>query len=136
MNFHEDQPSTSGPPIALIVDDDPQVLPLLVRCLRTEGFQTLAAHSVIEAHQMAEQASTIDVLVADIFLGDGWGGDLAFQLQQVHPRMAVVFVSGQAGADPILRHGIQEHMTFLEKPFTLAELAVAVGKAMEGRASP
>jgi two-component system cell cycle sensor histidine kinase/response regulator CckA len=114
----------------MAVDDEPQVLRLIVRCLQSEGFEVLAAHSRAEAERTAEQAGAIDVLVTDIFLGDGWGGELAFRLQEEHPNLAVVFISGRAGEDPILRHGIQEHMVFLEKPFTIVGLTEAVHRAI------
>jgi two-component system cell cycle sensor histidine kinase/response regulator CckA len=117
------------PPVALAVDDDPQILRLIVRGLEAEGFDVRAAHSRAEAEQAVEEAGSIDLLVTDIFLGDGWGGDLAFRLQEEYPNLAVVFISGRAGEDPILRHGIQDHMVFIEKPFTLVELAEAVRKA-------
>ena len=119
-------------PIALAVDDEPQVLRLISRCLRKEGFHVLPAHSRAEAEQAVEKAPSIDVLVTDIFLGDGWGGELAFALQQRFPNLAVVFVSGRAREDPILRHGIQDHMIFLEKPFSVVQLSEAVTKARAG----
>ena len=122
-------------PVALAVDDEPQVLRLMVRCLQSEGFEVLAAHSRAEAEQTVEGTEAIDVLVTDIFLGDGWGGELAFKLREEHPTLAVVFISGRAGEDPILRHGIQEDMVFLEKPFTLVELADAVREAT-GKSPP
>jgi len=124
--------SHPGPPVALAVDDDPQVLRVIVRCLQSEGFEVLSAHSRAEAERTAEKVGSIDVLVTDIFLGDVWGGELAFRLQEEHPNLAVVFVSGMAGEDPVLRHGIQDHMVFLEKPFTILGLAEAVRKAMDG----
>ena len=118
-------------PIALAVDDDPQVLRLIVRCLESEKFEVFAAHSRTEAEKISEDLESVDLLVTDIFLGDGWGGELAFRLQEEHPDLAVVFISGRAGEDPILRHGIQEHMVFLEKPFTLVSLADAVHQALD-----
>ena len=118
-------------PIALAVDDEPQILRLIVQGLEAEGFEVLPAHSRAEAEQMAERASSIDVLVTDIFLGDGWGGELAFHLQEEYPNLAVVFISGRVGQDPILRHGIQDHMVFVEKPFTIVQLTDAVSQAME-----
>jgi len=118
-------------PVALAVDDEPQMLRLIVRCLESEGFEVLSAHSRVEAERTLEEAENVDVLVTDIFLGDGWGGELAFRLQEEYPNLAVVFVSGQASEDPVLRHGIQDHMVFLEKPFTLVELAEAIRKAMD-----
>lgn len=122
-------------PIALAVDDEPQILELVVKGLRNQGFKVLPAHSRAEAEAMADQVDSIDALVADIFLGDGWGGELAFRLKERHPGMAVVFISGLAGEDPILRHGVQDHMVFLEKPFTLSELSDAVGDAVRKAAS-
>ena len=116
-------------PLALAVDDEPQVLRLVVRCLKAEGFEVLAAHSRDEAEQAAAGAGSIDLLVTDIFLGDGWGGELAFRLQEEHEALAVVFISGRTSEDPILRHGIQDHMVFLEKPFTVVELSDAVKQA-------
>ena len=35
-------------PVALAVDDEPQVLRLIARCLRSEGFHVLLAHSRAE----------------------------------------------------------------------------------------
>ena len=123
--------SHPGLPVALAVDDEPQVLKLIVQCLRSEGFEVIAAHSRAEAEQAAGEAPSLDVLVTDIFLGDGWGGELAFRLQETYPSLAVVFISGRADEDPILRHGIQEHMVFLDKPFTIVGLAKAVDQAIE-----
>ena len=120
-----------GLPVALAVDDEPQVLRLVVQSLRSEGFDVLSAHSRAEAEQEAERVGSIDLLVTDIFLGDGWGGELAFRLQENHPGLAVVFISGRAGEDPILRHGIQEDMVFLEKPFTVVGLKEAVEQAID-----
>jgi DNA-binding NtrC family response regulator len=119
-----------GLPVALAVDDEPQVLRLIVRCLRSEGFEVLGVHSRAEAEKTAETLGAIDVLVTDIFLGDGWGGELAFRLREEHPALAVVFISGHAAEDPILRHGIQDHMVFLEKPFTMVGLSEAVHRAI------
>lgn len=125
MRHHPDTP------VAIAVDDEPQVLRLIVRGLETEGFTVLAAHSRAEAEGLLESIRKVDVLVTDIFLGDGWGGDLAFRLQEKHPDLAVVFISGRADQDPVLRHGIQDHMVFLEKPFTIVELVGAVKKVWE-----
>ena len=72
-------------PIALAVDDEPQMLRLIIRSLESEGFEVLHAHSRAEAERVVEDIDTIDVLVTDIFLGDGWGGELAFRLQEEHP---------------------------------------------------
>ena len=119
-------------PVALVVDDDPEMLGTLVRCLEADGYEVLAANSRDEVESIANEADRIDVLVTDIFLGDGWGGEVAVRVRQDHPELAVVFISGRAQEDPVLRHGIQEHMVFLEKPFTYSALTEAVLRARSG----
>ena len=94
-------------PVALVVDDDPDMLGTLVRCLESDGYEVLAAQSRDEVESIADEADWIDVLVTDIFLGDGWGGEVAVRVRQDHPELAVVFISGRAHEDPVLRHGIQ-----------------------------
>jgi FixJ family two-component response regulator len=96
-----------------------------------ESYTVLAARSRGEAEGLLEATDRVDVLVTDIFLGDGWGGELAFRLQERHPNLAVVFISGRVGEDPILRHGIQDHMVFVEKPFTKVQLSEAVSEAQQ-----
>jgi DNA-binding NtrC family response regulator len=114
------------------VDDEPQILRLVKRYLTGEGYHVITAQSRAEAEDAVEQTGSINVLITDIFLGDGWGGELAFTLQEMHSKIPVVFISGRVGEDPILRHGIEDHMVFLEKPFSLDALTDAVQKAMDG----
>lgn len=123
-------------PVGLVVDDDPQVLKLLVRGLKAQGFHVVSAHSREEAEQAGQGLSSLDVLVTDIFLGDGWGGELAYSLKADWPGLAVVFISGETADDPVLRHGIESHMVFLEKPFTLFQLAEAVEAATGAAQTP
>lgn len=117
------------PPVALVVDDDPDILGTLVGCLEAVGYEVLAANSRDEVEKIADEAVRIDVLVTDIFLGDGWGGEVAVRVRHGRPELGVVFISGRAREDPVLRHGIQEHMVFLEKPFTFEALTEAVLRA-------
>jgi DNA-binding NtrC family response regulator len=117
------------PPVALVVDDDPDMLGTLVGCLEAVGYEVLAANSRDEVDRLTDEADRIDVLVTDIFLGDGWGGQVAVRVRRDHPGLGVVFISGHAHEDPVLRHGIQEHMVFLEKPFTFEALTEAVQRA-------
>jgi DNA-binding NtrC family response regulator len=116
-------------PVALVVDDDPDMLSTLIGCLEAAGYVVLAANSRDEVENLSNEAERVDVLVTDMFLGDGWGGQVAFRVKQAHPESGVVFISGRTHEDPVLRHGIQDHMVFLEKPFTFTELKEAVLRA-------
>lgn len=107
----------------LLVDDDDNVLNVFRSGLELHGFQVFTASSTEEAMERANALEDFDVFVVDINLPDGFGSSLALALRQVHPESKVVYMSGYARHDPILSQGIEEHMTFLNKPFSIAELA-------------
>jgi DNA-binding NtrC family response regulator len=107
----------------LLVDDDDNVLNVFRSGLELHGFQVFTASSTEEAMERANTLEDLDVFVVDINLPDGFGSSLALALRQVHPESKVVYMSGYARHDPILSQGIEEHMTFLNKPFSIAELA-------------
>lgn len=107
----------------LLVDDDDNVLNVFRSGLELHGFQVFTASSTEEAMERANALEDLDVFVVDINLPDGFGSSLALALRQVHPESKVVYMSGYARHDPILSQGIEEHMTFLNKPFSIAELA-------------
>lgn len=125
MNPPNDDPR---PLRVLLVDDDVNVLNVFRSGLELHGFQVFEASSGEEAMDRAGEIDDIDVMVLDINLPDGFGSSLALQLRQVHPTSGVVYMSGFARHDPILQQGIEEHMAFLNKPFSIAELAETVRK--------
>ena len=78
---------------------------------------------------------TIDLLVTDLVLPDGSGGDVAARITALRPTIRVLFVSGYTD-DPTLRRGIFEsEVEFLSKPFTPTRLAARVREVLE-RAAP
>jgi two-component system cell cycle sensor histidine kinase/response regulator CckA len=110
----------------LLVDDDDNVINVFRSGLELHGMQVFTASSTEEAMERANELDDLDVFVVDINLPDGFGSSLALALRQVHPESKVVYMSGYARHDPILSQGIEEHMTFLNKPFSIAELASTI----------
>ncbi|MGD2068885.1 MAG: response regulator [Gemmatimonadota bacterium] len=123
-------------PIVLLADDDRQFLKTFSGGLERFGFRVVPAASVDEALARASEFPRPDILVADIELGDGWGATLALDVQRLDPRIKVMYISGHAGGDPILRQGIEEHMVFLDKPFTVPQLVEAIGRALGSERTP
>ncbi|MGZ4274306.1 MAG: response regulator [Solirubrobacteraceae bacterium] len=62
----------------LVVEDDPGVLLLIERLLRGAPHLVLTAGSAAEALRvLGERGAEVDLLLTDVMLGDGHGGDLA-----------------------------------------------------------
>lgn len=107
----------------LLVEDDAELLGVLSAGLQLHGFEVTTASSARGALEMVPGSGLrFDVMVTDIELGDGWGASLAVHLQPHQPDMKVVFMSGHVSHDPLLREGIQDHMVFLAKPFSVRHL--------------
>lgn len=114
----------------LLVDDDVNVLNVFRSGLELHGFQVFTASSTEEAMEKIGSVGHVDVVVLDINLPDGFGSSLALSLRQAQPDIRVVYMSGYARHDPILQQGIEEHMAFLNKPFSIAELAETVRRVV------
>lgn len=126
-------PSDEPQPRVLLVDDDPAFLRVFGAGLARSGFDVVTAGSFQEALDRAgEPGPPLDVLVADINLADGWGARLALAVAPLQPSAKVVYISGYAATDPILKEGIEDHMEFLGKPFEVDELAERVRKVLGG----
>jgi two-component system cell cycle sensor histidine kinase/response regulator CckA len=118
----------SAPPLrVLLVDDDLNILNVFRSGLELHGFKVYTASSSQDAMDRASTVTEpLDVLVVDINLPDGFGSSLALALHEVHPQTKIVYMSGYTQHDPILKQGIEEHMVFLNKPFSIAELASTI----------
>lgn len=91
---------------ALVVDDDPAVLQLLLAVLGDAGFAVAAAPGVAEALHASAAAPRLDLLVCDIQLGDDDGIGLAERLKLRHPRaVGLVISSGTPAAGDLPRIG-------------------------------
>lgn len=113
----------------LLVEDDPDVRSAVKEYLPSLGYRVLAAHPD-EALSLAERhASEIDLLLTDVVMPSLSGPALADKVRVMCPCMKTVFMSGYID-DAVTRHGVLDSgAPFLQKPFSLTELAAAIRKA-------
>ena len=109
----------------LVVEDDPQVLAMLTRALRYEGFEVAAASDGAEA-MAALRSSRPDLLLLDLLLPDADGVELCGRLRDEGDIVPILMLTArdtvsdrvagfEAGADD-----------YLVKPFSTAELVARV----------
>ncbi|MGE0493086.1 MAG: GAF domain-containing protein [Vulcanimicrobiota bacterium] len=123
-------PTGNGQTI-LVVEDDAAILKLARRMLGHLGYKVLTASGPLQALELAEQEpGPIDLLLTDVILPEMNGRQLAERLGSLMPGLRLLYMSGYT-ADIITSHGIvEEGLQLLGKPFSVAELAAAVGKAL------
>lgn len=121
-------------PVVFYVDDDDSLRSVVRRMLESASYRYLEAADARSAAEVAEAfEETIDVLLMDINLPDGWGASLAQTLRQIHPEMVVVYTTGYAATDPILSGGLRSMPFVLEKPFEREDLLAIIREARETR---
>jgi two-component system cell cycle sensor histidine kinase/response regulator CckA len=115
------------PGTVLLIEDDDAVREFAREVLRSRGWRVIEAAGPVEALSIAtEGEETFDVVVTDVVMPGLSGGELADRLEQLHPGVPVLFVSGYADVDVIGRGQLRAGRQLLSKPFTGAELAYRV----------
>jgi PAS domain S-box-containing protein len=111
----------------LLVEDEAALLELGKRMLERLGYRVLAAATPVEAMGQAEaHASELHLLITDVIMPEMNGPDLAKQLQALHPGLKILFMSGFP-ANVLASQGVlDEGINFINKPFSMKELAVKV----------
>ena len=104
----------------LIVDDDPGVRRLLMRCLGNAGWEVVAVPGIPEAFQEF-QPGRFNALLSDVDLpGSKDGIESARELVSMDPALRVVMMSGTpANKEKAKQAGLE---AFLHKPFELGEV--------------
>ncbi|MBI5095595.1 MAG: PAS domain S-box protein [Candidatus Hydrogenedentes bacterium] len=116
----------------LIVEDEPALLTMGRLMLERLGYRVLAAGMPSEAMRLAQEHSgQIDLLITDIVMPEMNGRDLAKQLQSRYPGIKNIFMSGYTASVIANRGVLDEGVNFVQKPFSVRDLAVKVREALE-----
>ncbi|HWI18507.1 MAG TPA: response regulator [Vicinamibacterales bacterium] len=115
----------------LLVEDDPDVCEFASEAIAQCGGIVMAAANGLEALELANDLPSLDLLVTDIVMPSLTGVELARRLRVTRPELRVIFVSGYPDDVPV---GPGD--TFLQKPFSGAQLAHAVRLALAAKATP
>ena len=125
-------PPEHGQETILLVEDEGSVLNMANLILTRQGYTVLAANSPGEALRLAEEhAGEISLLMTDVVMPGMSGRELAQELMRIHPRLKRLFMSGYT-SDIIAHHGVlDEGVHFIQKPFTMADLAAKVRQVLD-----
>ena len=111
-------PTRSSKATILVVDDEVSLRQLLVRQLRSEGYNVVEAGYGLEALAVARSSSEpIDLVLSDIVMPGMIGTELAQRLLAEHPGIRVVLMSAHT-LDPLVDpSGRPGNVPVLAKPF-------------------
>ena len=122
-----------GSETLLLVEDEDSVRHLAQRLLERSGYRVLSAANGSEALRLCgANGEHIDLMITDVVMPQMRGGELARRVAQIRPELPVLYMSGYT--DGSIDSDINGSISFLQKPFALAELLGAVRTALAGQA--
>ncbi len=126
-------PLPGGHETVLLVEDEPDLLEMGVMMLEKLGYQVISAATPHDALQLASAHNNrIDLLITDVIMPKMNGRELSSRLTAQFPHLRCLFMSGYT-ADIIAQRGVlDEGVQFIQKPFSLRQLAGKVREAVKG----
>jgi two-component system, cell cycle sensor histidine kinase and response regulator CckA len=127
-------PDTSpGTEHILLVEDDDAVRELAREVLEMNGYTVVEAPNGVEALAMFEPlAETIDLVVTDLVMPQLGGRELAKKISARRSDLRVLYLSGYTDSVAMQQGMLDPGSSFLQKPFTPAELARKVRTVLDG----
>jgi two-component system cell cycle sensor histidine kinase/response regulator CckA len=118
----------------LLVEDDPAVRDFAVSLLADLGYQVTAASDGVEARAIVDREGLdeFELLLSDVVMPRMGGAELAAELRQRKPELAILLVSGYARNDSQIAALLGPRCLYLQKPFAPAALASALRRLLDG----
>ncbi len=114
----------------LVVDDEPNVLSIIQEMLEDEEYKLISAYSVAEARSILARQN-INIVLADIFLGDGSGAEIMEASRKIHPESLTIIMTGRPTIQNSIMMMKKGAYDYLAKPFSLEALKLALRRANE-----
>jgi two-component system cell cycle sensor histidine kinase/response regulator CckA len=117
----------TGNATILLVEDEDAVRMFASRALRDKGYSVLEAGNGTEAITFTENSETpIDLIITDVVMPGMDGPKMINEVKKLAPQMKVIFISGYAEDSFRQKLDSEENIHFLQKPFSLKDLATKV----------
>lgn len=113
----------------LVVEDDTPVRELLMRVLQDGGYLVAGAKSGQEALQLAEEQSSLDLLITDLAMRGMNGLEVAQALLAKRPNLKIILTSSYR-PEQFSKEELPFPAEYLEKPWTPGEVLDCVGKVL------
>jgi two-component system NtrC family response regulator len=114
----------------LLVDDDQNFRRVMQYQLREDGYRVLTAQNMTSALQEFS-AEAVDVVMSDVKMPGGDGMELLTRLKTIRPDLPVLLLTAHGtigSAVEAMKAGASDYLT---KPFTRAQLRIALGKTFD-----
>ena len=114
----------------LIIDDDKSILNIFTRILQKQGYKTDTAETGQEAIEKL-QANTYHLALIDVKLPDTNGTDLLARINQTHPNMIKIAITGFPSLEDATKVIDRGAAAYLVKPVKPEELVSIIAQKLK-----
>jgi two-component system, NtrC family, response regulator AlgB len=132
MNAQDKEPASGSNLQVLVVDDEANIRKTLAICLETGGHKVIGVSNYQDALAEASRRS-FDLAFVDLRLGTEDGLDLIPALLKASPWLKVIVITAYASIDSAVEAIRRGATDYIPKPFTPAQIDLAVQKVFERR---
>jgi two-component system cell cycle sensor histidine kinase/response regulator CckA len=126
----ESEKDLTGSARILLVEDEDAVRAFSTRALTNKGYEVLTAENGEAGLTVYnEQTKPIDVMISDVMMPGMDGPTLAKEIRAKQPDLKIIFISGYT--EERLKDTLGAGIYFLQKPFTLKQLAAKVKDVLD-----
>ena len=125
-------PLPGGKETILVVEDDAAVRELVTDQLRNLGYRVLVAGNGPTARNILFGGDKVDLLFTDVMMPGGvTGTQLAAEAEKELPGLKVLYMTGYSRNAVVHQGRLEEGVDVLEKPVSLAKLALRVREVLD-----
>jgi signal transduction histidine kinase/ActR/RegA family two-component response regulator len=111
----------------LVVEDEDMVRSIARRTLEEFGYQVSeAADGRAAVELLASSPIRVDLVLCDVVMPGLSGSELEAEIHRVAPDARILYTSGYTGNDARVRNLVRPSDSFIQKPFSAADLAARV----------
>jgi DNA-binding NtrC family response regulator len=114
----------------LIIDDDKSILNIFTRILQKQGYSVDTAETGQEALEKL-QANSYDLALVDVKLPDTNGTDLLARINQTHPNMTKIAITGFPSLEDATKVIDRGAAAYLVKPVKPEELVSIIAEKLK-----
>lgn len=118
----------------LCVDDEPEILKLVVECMKAVGFEPLSAQSAEEAFEIIKKnGQDIAIVASDFSMPKENGLELRARMLEMYKDLPFVIVSGVINKEITMKAVEYRVSAFVDKPFKSADLTAILKEQSKAR---
>lgn len=130
------EPTLFGTETLLLVEDEDPLRRAAAEFLSLRGYTVLQARNGLEALSIAKtHRQPIQLAVSDVVMPHMSGGEMAKQMGSLRAETKILFVSGYTGQTVLDHNVVNVESNFLQKPFTLKQLANKIRTVLDNNLS-